>query len=293
MVSNEELRSGAAEWLLTIEEGARRLQEVVNILCSSHGDQLGVARGTVTLQPWLEDMMQSMLEVIWELEEGPAPSLDDFVDWHQAGLLMHRCYDIFRSGQDRYAALEAGWSSAITNGESRGNNNFCINIDCNDCNDNDIIDRGGGGNNSDDNVDNNSDRNINNNNNNNNNNNKLTIVNYSFLGVMNDNCGDDIVSKAIDVGGGENINENGDNNDNNNFNIFNNNNNNNKQLKNINHNFIAIDNYGDEIEGKGIDDNNCGDEIDGQRIDDNNGAIGIGDTDGNNNTDRWQRMSVG
>ncbi|GBG87801.1 hypothetical protein CBR_g45957 [Chara braunii] len=230
-------------------------------------------------------MMQSMLEVIWELEEGPAPSLDDFVDWHQAGLLMHSCYNIFRSGQDRCAALEAGLSPATTNGESRGNNSSSINIDCNDCNDNDIIDRGGGGNNSNDNN-NNNDGNINNNNNNNNNN--LMIVNYSFLGVMNDNCGDDIVSKGIDVGGGENINENDDNNDNNNFNIYdnNNNNNNNKQLKNINHSFIADDNYGDEIDGKGIDGNNCGDEIDGQRIDYNNSAIGIGGTAGNNSIDR-------
>ncbi|GBG68336.1 hypothetical protein CBR_g2880 [Chara braunii] len=192
---------------------------------------------------------------------------------------MHRCYDIFRSGQDRCAALEAGLSPATTNGENRGDNSFSINIDCNDCNDNDIIVRGGGGNNSDDNVDNNNDRNINNNNN-------LTIVNHSFLGVMNDNCGDDIVSKGIDVGDGENINENGDNNDNNNFNIFNNNN---KQLKNVNHSFIADDNYGDKIDGKGIDDNNCGDEIDGQRIDDNNGAIGIGGTAGNNSTDRMQQ----
>ncbi|GBG84478.1 hypothetical protein CBR_g38762 [Chara braunii] len=230
--------------------------------------------------------MQSMLEVIWELEEGPAPSLDDFVDCHQAGPRMHRCYDIFRSGQDRCAALEARLSPATMNGESRGNNSFSINIDCNNCNDNDIIDRGGGGNNSDDNVNNNNDRNIINNNNNNNNNN-LTIVNYSFLGVMKDNCGDDIVSKGIDVGGGENINENGDNSDNNNFNIFNNNNNNiNKHLKNMNHSFIVDDNCGDEIDSKGIDDNNCGDEIDCQKIDDNNGAIGIGGTAGNNSTDR-------
>ncbi|GBG67244.1 hypothetical protein CBR_g88533 [Chara braunii] len=229
MVPIEQLQSGAAEWLETIEEGGCRLQEVVAILCSSHGDQSGAVGGTITLAPWLKDMMQSMLEVIWELEEGPTPSIEEFVDWHQAGLLMHRCYDIFRNGRNRCAALEAGLSPATTNEDSRGDNRFSTNIDYNDSNDND----------------NNNDNNINNNNN------KLTIINSSSLSVLNGNGGDDIISRGIDVGGGESINKNGDNNDNSDFNsIINNSDNNSKQLKNINYGVVG-DNTTD-----GINDNN-------------------------------------
>ncbi|GBG61445.1 hypothetical protein CBR_g21790 [Chara braunii] len=65
--------------------------------------------------------MKRMLDVIWELEEGPAPQLDDFIDWHQAGLLMHGCYDIFRKGQDRCATLEAGlWLRSDGSDQSLG-----------------------------------------------------------------------------------------------------------------------------------------------------------------------------
>ncbi|GBG69422.1 hypothetical protein CBR_g4116 [Chara braunii] len=229
-------------------------------------------------------MMQSMLDIIWELEEEPTPSLEEFVDWHQADSLMHRCYGIFRNGQDRCAALEAGLSPATTIEDNRGSNSFNTNMDCNDSNDND----------------NNNDNNINNNNNNNNNNNELTIINYNSLGVLNDNCGGDIASRGIVVGGGENINENGgnddnifnNNNENNNNNINNNNNNNdnnnNKQLKNIDHSFLADDNCGDEIDGKRLVHDNCGNEIVGQRIDDNTGVIGIDGAIAG-----WQRMGVG
>ncbi|GBG67238.1 hypothetical protein CBR_g88526 [Chara braunii] len=222
MDSNEDFRRGAAEWLQTIEEGGRRLQEVVDILCSSQGGQLGTVGGTDSLALWLEDMMQAMLDIIWELEEGPAPSLDEFVDWHRAGLLMHGCYDIFRIGQDRCAALQEGLmgyfdgltptSPATTNEEISGNNSFYIDNECKDndsndiinggnnslnikngCNDNhnnDNINSGGGGNNTNDDADKTNNNDINSNNDNNNNN-RFEDINYSLFGVTvtNDNCG--------------------------------------------------------------------------------------------------------
>ncbi|GBG75634.1 hypothetical protein CBR_g20263 [Chara braunii] len=208
MDSNVELRRGAAEWLQIIEDGGRHLQEVVDTLCSSQGGQLGAVGGTVSLPLWLEDMMQAMLDIIREMEEGPAPSLNEFVDWHQADLLMHRCYDIFRRGQDRCAVLEEGLmgcsneltptSSMKTNEEIGGNNSLNINNESNDNDNDDIINSGGGGNNTNDNADKNNNININDNDNDNNNDNQFEVVNYSFRVLVSDDCGDKIGKNGID-----------------------------------------------------------------------------------------------
>ncbi|GBG82935.1 hypothetical protein CBR_g36462 [Chara braunii] len=228
MDSDEDLRRGAVEWLQIIEEGGRRLQEVVDILLASQGGQLGTVGGTVSLAPWLEDKMQAMLDVIWELEEGPAPPIDEFVDWHRAGQLMHGCYDIFRIGQDRCATLEEGLlgcsggltptSPATTIEEISGNNNFYIDNECDDNKNNDIINRGnnglnmnnecddkdnndiinscGGGNNTNDDADKNNNNDINNNDNNQFEDiNCIEDINYNFFEVTNDNCGHKIDKK--------------------------------------------------------------------------------------------------
>ncbi|GBG92752.1 hypothetical protein CBR_g56913 [Chara braunii] len=167
--------------------------------------------------------MQAMLDIIWELE-GPAPPLDEFVDWHRAGLLMHVCYDIFRIGQERCATLEIGLqggsdgltpTSPATTIEKisgnnrfyndnecndndnndiidRGNNSLNINNDCNDYDDKDIINSRGGGDNTDDGANKN-----NNDNNQFEDNNYIKDINHSFFGATSDNCGDEIDKKEI------------------------------------------------------------------------------------------------
>ncbi|GBG63633.1 hypothetical protein CBR_g38944 [Chara braunii] len=178
--------------------------------------------------------MQAMLDVIWELE-GPAPPLDEFVDWHRAGLLMHRCYDIFRIGQDRWATLKEGLRGcsdeltptlpATTIEEISGNNSLYIDIECDDNDSNDIINRGndglnnnnecddqdnndiinscGGGNNTNDDADKNNNNDINNNDNNQFEDiNCIEDINYSFFEVTNDNCGHKIDKKEIDDNNG-------------------------------------------------------------------------------------------
>ncbi|GBG80318.1 hypothetical protein CBR_g30686 [Chara braunii] len=108
MASTSGLQQGAAEWLLTIQEGHRRFQDIVDALFTRRGDRSEADGGAPALIRWLDDMMQSMLDVIWELEEGPAPQLDEFINWRQAHTLMQHCYDIFEEGCDLCAALEAG-----------------------------------------------------------------------------------------------------------------------------------------------------------------------------------------
>ncbi|GBG59416.1 hypothetical protein CBR_g38442 [Chara braunii] len=229
MDSDEDLQRGAVEWLQIIEEGGRRLQEVVDILLASQGGQLGTVGGTVSLAPWLEDKMKAMLDVIWELEEGPAPPLDEFVDWHRAGLLMHGCYDIFRIGQDRWATLKEGLlrcsdgltptSPVTTIEEISGNNSFYIDIEWDDNDSNDIINRGNNGlniNNECDDKDNNdinscgdgnnTNDDANKNNNNDNNQfediNSIEDINYNFFEATNDNCGHKFDKKEIDDNNG-------------------------------------------------------------------------------------------
>ncbi|GBG65234.1 hypothetical protein CBR_g50025 [Chara braunii] len=83
---------GADEWLLTIQEGCDRLRSMVEALSVRGGDWLEAEGGAAALIPWQDDTMQSTVDAIWELEEGPAPRLDEFVDWRQAETLMQRCY---------------------------------------------------------------------------------------------------------------------------------------------------------------------------------------------------------
>ncbi|GBG85753.1 hypothetical protein CBR_g40482 [Chara braunii] len=97
-----ESQQGADKWLLTIQEGCARLRSIMDALFMRGGDWLEVEEGAAADQ---ENTMQSMLDIIWELEEGPAPQLDEFIDWRQAETLMQRCYDIFKEGRDLFEAL--------------------------------------------------------------------------------------------------------------------------------------------------------------------------------------------
>ncbi|GBG85207.1 hypothetical protein CBR_g39772 [Chara braunii] len=80
MASLAQLQQDADDWLLTIQEGCVRLRRIVEALSAKGRD--------------------------WHAE-GPAPQLDDLIDWPQAKTLMQRCYAIFTDGRDLCDAIEA------------------------------------------------------------------------------------------------------------------------------------------------------------------------------------------
>ncbi|GBG70623.1 hypothetical protein CBR_g7925 [Chara braunii] len=51
-------------------------------------------------------MTQSIMEIIWEAEEGPDPRLDTLIKWGQVDILMERYYELFDEAQVQRTALE-------------------------------------------------------------------------------------------------------------------------------------------------------------------------------------------
>ncbi|GBG73983.1 hypothetical protein CBR_g17694 [Chara braunii] len=107
MASVAQLQHDADDWLFTIQEGGVRLRGIVEAMSAKGRDWRAVEGGGTALLTWTENSMQDMLEVIWELEEGSDPRLEDLLDWRQAKTLMQRCYAIFREGQNLYDAIMA------------------------------------------------------------------------------------------------------------------------------------------------------------------------------------------
>ncbi|GBG63615.1 hypothetical protein CBR_g38926 [Chara braunii] len=65
-----------------------------------------VEGGAISLAGWLKDKSEDMLEIIWELEEGPDPRLDVCIDWRRANGIMSVCKTLFNEGRDLCALLE-------------------------------------------------------------------------------------------------------------------------------------------------------------------------------------------
>ncbi|GBG60434.1 hypothetical protein CBR_g5610 [Chara braunii] len=65
-----------------------------------------VERGAISLAGWLKDKSEDMLELIWELEDGPDPRLDVCIDWRRADGIMSICKTLFKEGRDLCALLE-------------------------------------------------------------------------------------------------------------------------------------------------------------------------------------------
>ncbi|GBG68337.1 hypothetical protein CBR_g2881 [Chara braunii] len=94
------LQQAAANWIYTVKEGKRRLREIVTLVSSTVRDWSEVIGGGTSRTAWLEDKRQRMMDVLWELEEGPNPQLDDLLDWQLADSLMGDCYGIYEEGSD-------------------------------------------------------------------------------------------------------------------------------------------------------------------------------------------------
>ncbi|GBG82492.1 hypothetical protein CBR_g34868 [Chara braunii] len=100
MTLTANLKQAATNWIYKLKEGQRRLREMVTLVSSTACDWSGVERGETSRTVWLEDKRQRMMNVLWELEEGPDPQLEDLLDWQLADSLMSDCYAIYEEGSD-------------------------------------------------------------------------------------------------------------------------------------------------------------------------------------------------
>ncbi|GBG88847.1 hypothetical protein CBR_g48459 [Chara braunii] len=270
-----EMQHGAEEWLIILERGCRRLQELVEELSERSNEEPGTEVGAISLAGWLNDTTKDIMQGMWELEEGLDPQLDAFIDWRRADSMMNTCTALFAKGRDLRFLLEDGLASieiiipttvsttllstseaAATSTTAISPTTSCDQLEerrrCaerdpmgnNDDKDDDVEgsfeDNNDTNNNSDDDNNNNSDNNNNDNSNNNNNNN-----NNNNDGNNNDDSDDN----------------------NNNDNIINNNNNNNNNnqfqiTKRTVHGLKGIDNNNGAVGSSGDADNNSTNNID-------------------------------
>ncbi|GBG82477.1 hypothetical protein CBR_g34853 [Chara braunii] len=108
-----ELQRGAEEWLTTLEKGCRQLQELVEALSVRSNEEPGIDGGAILLVGWFNDTAEDILDVMWELEEGPDPQLDACVDWRRADGVMNTCKALFVKGRDLRFLLEDRFASDV------------------------------------------------------------------------------------------------------------------------------------------------------------------------------------
>ncbi|GBG76210.1 hypothetical protein CBR_g21959 [Chara braunii] len=101
-----------------MEDSRQHLQHMVSLLSVSTPPPPAVIGGAIEGAKWVENVIQTMLEVIWVLEEGPIPELDEFVDWRQVEALSSDCYTLLDEGLERGAdwAKRSGGELPITTG---------------------------------------------------------------------------------------------------------------------------------------------------------------------------------
>ncbi|GBG79836.1 hypothetical protein CBR_g30101 [Chara braunii] len=161
-----ELQRQADDWLVTLEQGCRRLQMMVGELSLRSIEEPKDEGGAISMAVWLKNMVDDMLDIIWWLEEGLDPQLEACIDWKRAEAMMSTCYDLIAEGRNLHYKLEdrlkgkddlegEDWQEDGAQGDEV---NSSISINNNNTNDNN-------------NINNNNDYNNNNNGNNNNGNN--------------------------------------------------------------------------------------------------------------------------
>ncbi|GBG88092.1 hypothetical protein CBR_g46581 [Chara braunii] len=214
-----ELQRGAGDWLMTLEKGCRRLQVMVGELSLRSHEEPEDVGGAISLAGWVKNMADDMLDIIWELEEGPDPQLESCIDWTRARGMMSTCYALFAEGRNLHYKLEErlmgdgdmedeNWQEngvqedkANSGVDTDNNNNNNINNRDND-NNNGLNDS----NNDNNNISNNNDFNNNDFNNNNNDNNNVYINNNEDYNGSSD---------AVGTGADNNNKDDGDDNNNN------------------------------------------------------------------------------
>ncbi|GBG72287.1 hypothetical protein CBR_g11215 [Chara braunii] len=100
MTLTANLQQVVENWIYKLKEGKRRLREMVTLVSSKVRDWSEVVGGETSRTAWLKDKRQRMMDVPWELEEGPDPQLDDLLDWQLVDSLMGNCYAIYEEESD-------------------------------------------------------------------------------------------------------------------------------------------------------------------------------------------------
>ncbi|GBG78089.1 hypothetical protein CBR_g26027 [Chara braunii] len=108
-----ELRSGAEEWIIILERSCTLLQEIVGVLSLQWQEKLEVDWGAISMAEWLGDLTQETLDIIWELEEGPDPQLEAYIDWGRADDVMGICNALFAKSRDLHFLLEEDWQEMV------------------------------------------------------------------------------------------------------------------------------------------------------------------------------------
>ncbi|GBG67619.1 hypothetical protein CBR_g749 [Chara braunii] len=153
-----ELQRGADDWLMTLEEGCRRLQVMEGELSLRSHEEPEDVGGAASLAGWVKNMADDMLDIIWELEEGPDPQLESCIDWTRAHGMMSTCYALFAEGRNLRYKLEErltgnddkedeNWQE---NGAQEDKANSDVSINSNNNNVNNYVDNGEDYNGSDD-----------------------------------------------------------------------------------------------------------------------------------------------
>ncbi|GBG82000.1 hypothetical protein CBR_g34180 [Chara braunii] len=101
-----ELQHRAEEWLIILEEGCKQLWTIVGVLTMRQQEGEEIDGGAISMDQWLEDRTQEMLDIMWELEEGPDPRLDAYIDWRRADDRMGACKALFTMGRNLRNQLE-------------------------------------------------------------------------------------------------------------------------------------------------------------------------------------------
>ncbi|GBG70745.1 hypothetical protein CBR_g8042 [Chara braunii] len=83
-----------------------QLQAVVGVLVGQMQKGSKVDVGEMKLDEWLEARGQDMLEILWELEEGPDPRFEAYLDWRRLDAKMLVCQALFREGRDLHWRME-------------------------------------------------------------------------------------------------------------------------------------------------------------------------------------------
>ncbi|GBG86713.1 hypothetical protein CBR_g41777 [Chara braunii] len=100
----EDLRYEKDAWLSILESCRCHLQDQVasTATCWPRVDQ-----GATSLAGWLEAVMERMLKIVWELQEGSASLTEGAIDCSQADLLTGHCYALFEEGTELCDELRA------------------------------------------------------------------------------------------------------------------------------------------------------------------------------------------
>ncbi|GBG86629.1 hypothetical protein CBR_g41692 [Chara braunii] len=89
------------------------MQTIVGMLMQQQKEEVEINWGAITMDQWLENRTQEMLDILWELEEGPDPQLDVYINWRRVDDRMAACKTLFTLGRD----LHNQWENRQRSGE--------------------------------------------------------------------------------------------------------------------------------------------------------------------------------